>query len=152
MIRELQEESGRRYVSPFEIALIYVGIGDRDRAFEWLDKAYRRMLGPAGLSQCRPSSRFHPLRWPVQESHDQGQPSFGPLIVGACPVSGPFFKRMLLHERNDQDPKNQISRNKQGDCSDHASCQDSDIHWIKSFADIRIQQLSVAHLGMKAYA
>jgi serine/threonine-protein kinase len=40
VIDELREESGRRYVSPFEIALIYVGIGDRDRAFEWLDKAY----------------------------------------------------------------------------------------------------------------
>jgi serine/threonine protein kinase/tetratricopeptide (TPR) repeat protein len=41
VIADLQRESARRYVSPFEIALIYVGIGDTRRAFEWLDKAYR---------------------------------------------------------------------------------------------------------------
>ena len=40
VIGELQQEAARRYVSPFEIALIYVGIGDTNRAFEWLDKAY----------------------------------------------------------------------------------------------------------------
>jgi hypothetical protein len=27
-------------VSPFEIALIYVGLGDTSRAFEWLERAY----------------------------------------------------------------------------------------------------------------
>ena len=27
-------------MSPFEIALIDAGLGDADRAFEWLDKAY----------------------------------------------------------------------------------------------------------------
>jgi Flp pilus assembly protein TadD len=40
VIRELQQETTRRYVSPFEIALIHVGLGDRGRAFEWLEKAY----------------------------------------------------------------------------------------------------------------
>ncbi len=29
-----------QYVSPYEIAVIYAGLGDRDRAFEWLDKAF----------------------------------------------------------------------------------------------------------------
>jgi TolB-like protein/Tfp pilus assembly protein PilF len=28
------------YVSAYEIAAVYAGLGDRDRAFEWLDKAY----------------------------------------------------------------------------------------------------------------
>jgi serine/threonine protein kinase/Flp pilus assembly protein TadD len=32
--------SQRSYVSPYSIALIYAGLGDKDRAFEWLDKAY----------------------------------------------------------------------------------------------------------------
>ena len=40
VIRELQQESAHRYVSPFEIGLIYVGLGDTRRAFEWLEKAY----------------------------------------------------------------------------------------------------------------
>ncbi|MCC6862906.1 MAG: tetratricopeptide repeat protein, partial [Bryobacterales bacterium] len=38
-IRELAALSERRYVSAFDTALIYMGLGDRDRAFRWLDKA-----------------------------------------------------------------------------------------------------------------
>jgi eukaryotic-like serine/threonine-protein kinase len=40
VIRELTRISAERYVSPFEIALIYVGLGDKDRAFEWLERAF----------------------------------------------------------------------------------------------------------------
>jgi TolB-like protein/Tfp pilus assembly protein PilF len=38
-LRELESLSKREYVSAFSLAEIYVGLGDRDRAFEWLDKA-----------------------------------------------------------------------------------------------------------------
>jgi tetratricopeptide (TPR) repeat protein len=31
--------SKRRYVSPYDIALVYVGLGEKDRAFDWLQKA-----------------------------------------------------------------------------------------------------------------
>jgi serine/threonine protein kinase/Flp pilus assembly protein TadD len=30
----------QRYVSPYSIALIYAGLGEKDLAFEWLDRAY----------------------------------------------------------------------------------------------------------------
>jgi serine/threonine-protein kinase len=30
----------RRYVSPYSIALIYIALGEKDQAFEWLDRAY----------------------------------------------------------------------------------------------------------------
>ncbi|HEV7377698.1 MAG TPA: protein kinase [Pyrinomonadaceae bacterium] len=30
----------QRYVSPYSIALIYAGLGEKDMAFEWLDRAY----------------------------------------------------------------------------------------------------------------
>ncbi|MGH9902924.1 MAG: tetratricopeptide repeat protein, partial [Pyrinomonadaceae bacterium] len=36
---ELVELSEREYVSPYLIATLYAGLGDHDRAFEWLDKA-----------------------------------------------------------------------------------------------------------------
>ena len=29
----------QRHVSPLDIAVVYMGIGDRDSAFEWLKKA-----------------------------------------------------------------------------------------------------------------
>jgi hypothetical protein len=36
----LLERAKTEYVSPYEIAVIYAGLGDKDRAFEWLEKAY----------------------------------------------------------------------------------------------------------------
>jgi TolB-like protein len=42
VIANLKKLSTEKYVNPFEIALIYVGLGDKDNAFEWLDKAYQQ--------------------------------------------------------------------------------------------------------------
>jgi len=36
----LLNESQQRYVSPLYIATVYTGLGDRDKAIEWLNKAY----------------------------------------------------------------------------------------------------------------
>jgi hypothetical protein len=30
----------RQYVSPMDIAMVYTALGEKNRAFEWLDKAY----------------------------------------------------------------------------------------------------------------
>ncbi len=38
---ELKQQSRRRYVAPYAIAVIYIGLGDKDQTFEWLEKAYR---------------------------------------------------------------------------------------------------------------
>ncbi len=35
--------SNERYVSPFEIALVYSCLGQKDTAFEWLEKAYENL-------------------------------------------------------------------------------------------------------------
>ena len=40
-IAGLKKESARRYVNPYQIALIYVGLGQNEQAFDWLDKAVR---------------------------------------------------------------------------------------------------------------
>lgn len=40
VLDELYELSKQRYVSSFYIALIYVGLGQKDQALEWLEKAY----------------------------------------------------------------------------------------------------------------
>jgi len=40
VLDELYELSKHRYVSPFYTALIYVGLGQKDQAFEWLEKAH----------------------------------------------------------------------------------------------------------------
>jgi serine/threonine protein kinase/Tfp pilus assembly protein PilF len=40
LIRELNELSKQTFVSPFFVATIYTGLGEKDKAFEWLEKAY----------------------------------------------------------------------------------------------------------------
>jgi tetratricopeptide (TPR) repeat protein len=40
ILRDLLQMSSRQYVSPYSVALVYAGLGDKDAAFRWLDKAY----------------------------------------------------------------------------------------------------------------
>jgi hypothetical protein len=40
-LRTLDEIARERYVPPYGQALVYAGLGERDRALEWLDKAYQ---------------------------------------------------------------------------------------------------------------
>lgn len=42
VIHALEERERRQWVDPDFIALAYAGIGDRDHAMEWLEKAYQR--------------------------------------------------------------------------------------------------------------
>jgi Flp pilus assembly protein TadD len=42
ILNGLKEQSSRRYVSPYLIALICVGLGQKGEALEWLEKAYKQ--------------------------------------------------------------------------------------------------------------
>ena len=41
LLGKLKELSNQRYVSPYFIAMIYVGLDEKDDAFAWLEKAYQ---------------------------------------------------------------------------------------------------------------
>ena len=45
IIAELQALARQRYVSPYEIATVFAGLGEQDRAFDWLDCACRERAG-----------------------------------------------------------------------------------------------------------
>jgi DNA-binding winged helix-turn-helix (wHTH) protein/tetratricopeptide (TPR) repeat protein len=45
IIAQLQACAHRRYVSPYEIAVIFAGLGEPERAFEWLDRACEEHAG-----------------------------------------------------------------------------------------------------------
>jgi serine/threonine-protein kinase len=45
LLEELMVTGRDRFVSPYDIATIYVSLNDPDRAFEWLEKAYQGRLG-----------------------------------------------------------------------------------------------------------
>ena len=40
MVAELEERALREYVSPYSIALVYAGLGERDQVLSWLERAY----------------------------------------------------------------------------------------------------------------
>jgi serine/threonine protein kinase/tetratricopeptide (TPR) repeat protein len=46
ILNELLEQSKQHYVSPHWIASIYAGLGEKDAAFDWLDKAFEARFGP----------------------------------------------------------------------------------------------------------
>jgi len=40
LLEELQQQAQERYVAPYWIAMIYVGLDENDNAFKWFEKAY----------------------------------------------------------------------------------------------------------------
>jgi adenylate cyclase len=60
ILGELSEMSKQAYVSPYDLAILYVGFGDKDRAFEQLNKAYEDRAGWIIYLKVEPI--FDPLR------------------------------------------------------------------------------------------
>ncbi len=58
-IKRLEEESSRRYVSPFSTA-IYLALGDKDRALEGLEKTYE--VHSQWVFLLKVDTTFDPLR------------------------------------------------------------------------------------------
>jgi TolB-like protein/Flp pilus assembly protein TadD len=66
VLREYMKLSRNGQVSPYYVARIYAGLGEKDQAFEWLDRAYkegdwmRPILDPF-FDNLRSDARFHEL-------------------------------------------------------------------------------------------
>ena len=46
VLRQLEELSRRRFVSPYHMALVYTGLGEQETAIDWLERAYEGRSGP----------------------------------------------------------------------------------------------------------
>jgi Flp pilus assembly protein TadD len=57
---ELLELSKNRYVSPGQIAIIYIARGEKDKAFEWLEEANR--VYDLNIMRMKVERRFDPIR------------------------------------------------------------------------------------------
>lgn len=60
IVKELKETSTRRYVSPYDLALVYTGLGDKDNAINQLNRAYEERAGWIIALKVEPM--FDPLR------------------------------------------------------------------------------------------
>lgn len=68
LLTELLALSKKQYVSPYNVAVLYAGLGDRDRTMEWLEKAFQERAGllvylnvDPSFDNLRGDSRFKAL-------------------------------------------------------------------------------------------
>ena len=60
MLDQLEELSKSRYVSPYDRATVYAGLGEKDQAIAWLEKAYQERSD--GLVFLKVEPKFDGLR------------------------------------------------------------------------------------------
>src|SRR5207245_11493239 len=60
ILNDLKEVAKQRYVSPHSFALIYIGLGDKDQGFAYLEKAFEER--PDSLNFIKVSPQFDSLR------------------------------------------------------------------------------------------
>ena len=60
ILKQLIERSASEYIDAILIAYIYVGLGQKDQAFAWLEKAYQERSGLMPFLKGEP--KWDPLR------------------------------------------------------------------------------------------
>jgi len=60
MLDQILAQRSKGYFPGFRIALVYVGLGEKDRAFEWLEKAVEERDGWLVFLKAKPE--FDPIR------------------------------------------------------------------------------------------
>jgi len=60
ILDEMKEAAKERYVPAFGFALVYMGLGDKDQAFEWFNKTFEE--NPYRIAFIKVSPRFDSLR------------------------------------------------------------------------------------------
>jgi len=60
ILKELHERAGKRYDSPFDLASLYLALGDRENGFKWLAQAFRDRCFEVLSIKVDP--RFDPFR------------------------------------------------------------------------------------------
>ena len=70
VLDHLEDMSAQRYIAPYDVAVIYAGLGERDEAFAWLNRAYDArsytlavyLNTDSRLDNLRSDARFTDLR------------------------------------------------------------------------------------------
>jgi DNA-binding winged helix-turn-helix (wHTH) protein/Tfp pilus assembly protein PilF len=60
ILERLHSRSAKAYVSPLDIAMVYLGLGEREAAFTWMERAYEDHS--QWLEQLKVDPRYDPLR------------------------------------------------------------------------------------------
>jgi TolB-like protein/DNA-binding winged helix-turn-helix (wHTH) protein/Tfp pilus assembly protein PilF len=60
VLKELSQLQQQRYVTPMAFTYVYIGLGDKDQSFAWLEKAYQERSNPIAFFKVNPT--VDPLR------------------------------------------------------------------------------------------
>lgn len=60
VVNQLIEQSKRRYIAPFYVGIVYIGLGEQETAMNWLEKAYEDRSN--GLVFLKVDPQLDPLR------------------------------------------------------------------------------------------
>ncbi len=60
MLDQLKETAKTQYVSPYDFALLYTGLGDKEQAFQWLERGYQDHS--TDMTELKTDPFFDPLR------------------------------------------------------------------------------------------
>ena len=91
VVARLEKLSHERYVNPQSIAVVYLGLGDRDQALTWLEKAYEErsfeMLGFSGqvFDELGDDPRFQDLLRRMRLPSAAGRSQAVPRQAGPAP-------------------------------------------------------------------
>jgi tetratricopeptide (TPR) repeat protein len=69
ILGDLEQKSKRAYISPYILATVYAGLGEKDKAFEFLERAYQErsleiswhLKADLRIDNLRPDPRFQEL-------------------------------------------------------------------------------------------
>ncbi|MDQ3252950.1 MAG: hypothetical protein M3R15_03420, partial [Acidobacteriota bacterium] len=76
VLNRLQQPRPGGYVSPYFVAIVYTGLGEKDQAFVWLRRAYEDRH--PGLVLLKIDPRFNHLRDDARFTEIVRQLDFGP--------------------------------------------------------------------------
>jgi hypothetical protein len=96
VLADLQTRTRSRYISALDIATVYLGLGDTDETFEWLERAFETRA--SALVYLAVDPRYDPIR---------EDPRFQNLIrrIGLPEVPGPDARDWLTSSRSTDWPE-----------------------------------------------
>ncbi len=121
ILHRLSERAAKQYVPSYWIALIYVGLGDKDRAFEWLERAYQErsswlawvMVEPR-FDGIRSDPRFASLLKRMRlepapsSTHEEHQKRLTDLLAGSTRLFLPGYRVVGHYARYEETTRNAL--------------------------------------------
>ncbi|MBI3653797.1 MAG: winged helix-turn-helix domain-containing protein [Acidobacteria bacterium] len=93
ILKKLEQMSAQEHISPLAMAMVYIGLGDNDATFEWLEKAYHERSNKLVFLGVQPL--YDSIRTTAPFTSLLKRIGLNPAIVALC-----LIKEVLLWQAN----------------------------------------------------